>query len=233
MPPVPIGKQMIRFLYPVALAIVLAMEAGGSAAITITGPTETLPGDMIGVKVLDDGEPYEGKVRWMIMPLAAEQRSISFGPVAGVAMRTPGEVTFIAILWDQQKALKHVVVNGGLEPDPPGPNPPEPGPVPGEKQQVAYIMESADLAGLSRDQQTMLASLALRVELSKAGHGFLGNLDPSRSQGAPAAYAPWFEAAEGKTLPVVVLKGVTSGKYTVHPLPDDDAGLWKLLGGKP
>lgn len=124
-------------------------------------------------------------------------------------------------------ARETLAIGGGPTP----PNPPQPPtPTPGAKQ-VAFIVESADLDNLPAGQRALLASLLLRQELASRGHKFLWSLDPDQAAGAPAAYAPWFQAAAGKTLPVVALAPIGGGSITVHPLPADPAGLWTLLGG--
>ena len=131
--------------------------------------------------------------------------------------------------------------DGPLPPDPgpdpdPGPEPdPEPDPTPGPRQ-LMVIMESSDLDNLPRPQQVILNSQTLRAELAKAGHVLLGVLDKD-STGAdgvvPDKYKAWYEAAKGKTLPVLMVCPKAGGTIEVVPLPANEAALWDILGGKP
>lgn len=127
-------------------------------------------------------------------------------------------------------AREALVIGGGPTPPDP-PRPPDPKPVPGEKQ-VALIAESGSLDRLPPAQRALLASLSLRQELSSRGHRLLGVLDPDQAAHAPAAYAPWFQAAQGKPLPAVAVAPKGGGTIEVFPLPADADGLWTLLGGK-
>jgi hypothetical protein len=80
-----------------------------------------------------------------------------------------------------------------------------------------------------------VASLTFRDQLKGKGHLLRWVLDKDVLGPAgtvPPAVAPFFRAANGK-YPCVLLAPMAGGTITRFDFPADEAGLWKLIGGRP
>lgn len=118
-------------------------------------------------------------------------------------------------------------VTGGDGPVPPPPPPP---PVVGGPYQILFLFDAETKDNLSKQQQAILASLAFRLRLEKAGHRVLG-VSAAQSITDPTAskYAAYFEAAKNVPLPCLIVSGMQGGKCVAVPLPADEAAAEKLL----
>ena len=142
--------------------------------------------------------------------------------------RVVGDKIFVAAVRDGK-----LVVQEFPWPAPsPGPKPPDPQPLP-SSWQVAFLVESDSLDNLSPAQQSMLASVLIRDELTKQGHKLVGVLDPDSASTASDSVKPWFDSAQGKQLPLVAIAPMDGGTIYTFPLPANSEALWVLLKSPP
>lgn len=109
----------------------------------------------------------------------------------------------------------------------PDPEPPPPPPVP-KQWRVAILVESDSLDNMPEGQKTLVASLLLRDELKNKGHVLVGVFDPDAAE-TSETLRPWLDAAQGKSLPLILLAPRDGGQIRTYPLPADKAALWRLL----
>lgn len=119
----------------------------------------------------------------------------------------------------------------GIGPDP------LPPPPPGDKYQIVIVYESNERENLPSGQQVILSSLTFREELKKAGHKLVeGGIVDQHIKDAGgkvhATLAPFFNACKGKKLPRLCLAPLKGGTIVTYPLPADEVGVFKILGGK-
>ena len=240
-----------------ALLFVLMTAGGlfGASDPAISGPDTIRSGYMGVFKV----EHATAQTTFTFLPKGVEKYFHRCGDEIIFARRDDGYVKIILVEDRPGKEKAYIyqfvffnATDGPLPPDPgpgpdPGPDPPDPlppDPLPGLSQ-VCFVAESGTLPQLPRPQQTMLGSLSLQEEIKKAGHKFIGNLDPQTygadcstgvcgdASNAPADYKAWLDAAKGQKLPVLLTAPVGGGTIKAQPLPADDSALWTIIGGKP
>lgn len=169
--------------------------------------------------------------------VAVAQPTLTFEMTGGPQLTIRAKAEQQQWLVIQGKVLVAAVVEGQLVVQEctwfPGPQPepqPEPKPEPKPmKWQVAVVVETDRLDNLPASQQSLLASLLLREELTQQGHRLVGIFDPDASSTATDNIKPWFLAAQGKELPVLLLSPMEGGPIRVYPLPKDKTTLWQLL----
>lgn len=217
------------------VVVVLAILLWASVAlgqVVIEGPDLVPPYKFVDLKI--SGE-WESAV-WEIEPAADADCRYSEDGKTLTFVAPPGTYTVRAVLANfslkKLSQAKKAVKIGAKEPDPV--NPPLP-PVPGGQVQVMFFYERDKLDNLPDKQQAILGSLTLRKALEARGHVFLGTFDKDATGPkvvVPAAYAPWFQAVAGKTMPRVAVAPKAGGAIVDYDLPADEDALWTLLGGK-
>lgn len=220
------------------LFCLVALASSWLGAAEIKGPDGPVkPYKFIDVTVTGK---WEAAI-WEVQPFAnVDQRTASNG-MAFCFVAPPGAYKVRCVLVDFSKKklaqeTLEVVISGTDPPKPPDPpNPPNPpGPEPGAKQLMLFYQRDK-LDNYPAGQQALLGSLKLQDSLKSKGHLLKGRFDPGVTGPdgvVPADLAPWFQAAKGQQLPCAIVAPMNGGQMVAYPLPADEAGLDKLLGGK-
>jgi len=250
-------RKLLYCFLPLTLIVCSAL---GSDTVDIVGPTtceangRPIRLDVTGLNV---EELLQGQGRLMFYPREGvelwDAASWSGQPYALFFANRPGKYLVLIVLVHQNQlvyAEHEITVTGegpdpGPDPDPPDPNP-DPDPDPEGPYQIAFFSESDDVDNYTRDQRTMLSGLQFRDELGESGHLFIGSFDPDSGsvsggwscrdgscdpRGIPDSLRPWWQAIDGKQMPVVCFAPRDGGSITVHPLPDTLDKFRDLLEG--
>lgn len=243
----------------VALILVMASTSKGAevpvprkapkvSTVAIEGPTELTVGKagkfkLVGLSLDDYLKAAKAKqITVRVFPKSAELEGgfdlSDLSVIIKVLPSIAGEHTLLVTRHNPCEEIEVTLqAKGGTNPpnppQPPTPDP-DPKPVPGDKYQIAIVLESADLTKLTKGQLEVTSGLTFREELEKKGHRFLGLLEVSQKGNASKADAPFFQAVDssGIKLPCVAVAPLSGGSIRVFPLPEASAFYSTLDGSK-
>ena len=125
-----------------------------------------------------------------------------------------------------------LTITGDPGPNPPPPPPPPPPPL--GPWQIMMYFDGGRLDNLPPSQRDLLISLTLRQRLVAADHVFLEVLEAESFAGSvPEKYKPWVDTVRGDPMPRIAIAPKEGGTIRDYDLPEDEAGLIKLLEAAP
>ncbi len=118
-------------------------------------------------------------------------------------------------------------VTGGVDPEPDPPLPPQ-----DKKYQIVIFLVADEIEKLPDPQRELATSLKVREDLRDLGHEVVQVIDDDEiKEGVPVRWKPWIKAVLGRQLPQVALAPINGGPIKSYDLPDNYAGLLRLLEG--
>lgn len=135
------------------------------------------------------------------------------------------------------KEKAQLVIEKKIGPNPPDPDPVPPDPDPAEDGpwQVMIFYHSGNKANMTLQQLAVINSQFLKDRMELDGNTLVERIDIKTQDfsAVPAAYRPFFEAAEGKALPCVVLRSKATGECIYLPFPESPDELLNWLKKPP
>lgn len=122
-----------------------------------------------------------------------------------------------------EEAFVEITVGGGIDP----PDPPDP-PIPPGERRIVVIEETSER---THQQAAILLNPTMRKWLADQGHSFwVLDQDQVNSTGhVPKEFVPYFRAAEGKKLPLLLIGTLDNVLYS-GPLPGSVEDLYEKVG---